>query len=237
MALTVRGDGVQMKAFYIKHLYGNASKASGRRPKPGEKIEKGMTKNQMKKYIDELVLQLEHPSLLIFDLLSSHKSKEVRQYGESKRLKNGDQALYFRFLKPKTAFAVSPLDNGYIPTFKTEYYKMDRSSTSLKFQAATKCYYGISQEVGQRIIDNCGYTSKDTPQERRKRIFENVVGSIPEKLKHCLELYDAWRSRAVEVAGATWVREISLTKPTQLSEAELNGVYWCNWGRHGKKLQ
>ena len=77
MALTVRGDGFQMRPFFIKHLYGNASKASGRRPKSGEVIEKGMTKQQMKKYIDDLVLQLEHPSLLILDLLSSHKSKEV----------------------------------------------------------------------------------------------------------------------------------------------------------------
>ena len=49
MALTLRGDGVQMRPFFIKHLYGNASKASGRRPKSGEVIEKGMTKKQMKK--------------------------------------------------------------------------------------------------------------------------------------------------------------------------------------------
>ena len=73
---------------------------------------------------------------MILDLLSSHKLKEVKDYGESKLLKNGQQALYFRFLKPKTAFAVRPLYIGCIPTFKSDYYKMDRSTLKLKFQAA-----------------------------------------------------------------------------------------------------
>jgi hypothetical protein len=236
LVCTVRGDGAKMKAFLIKHLYGNAAKATGRRPQPGEKIEKGMTKLQMKKYIDHLVPQLEHPSLLILDLLSSHKSNEVKQYAESKTLADGRQALYLRYLKPKTAFICSPLDNGFIPLVKTPYYKMDRSTLPLKFRAATQCYYAVPDQHVRNIVDNCGYTSEETPQALQKRFKESVIGSVPEHLAECLELYDAWRSRAVDVPGAAWVRDIPLQKPEQLSEAELNGVYWCNWGRHGKKL-
>lgn len=54
VALTVRGDGVDIPPFIIKHTYKNASKASGRRCNKDDKPVKGMNIPRMKQYIDHL---------------------------------------------------------------------------------------------------------------------------------------------------------------------------------------
>jgi len=109
-ALTVRADGVDIPPFLIKGQVGNASKASGRRPKKGEKPVKGMYKDHMKKYADHVSQYVTEPSLLLLDRASSHTSKEVIEYFEDFLTGDG-QALFKVLLLPaKTAFLVSALD-------------------------------------------------------------------------------------------------------------------------------
>ena len=103
-ALTVRMDGVDIPPFLIKGQVGNASKASGRRPKPGYKPEKGMNKELMKKYRDHISQYVTEPSLILLDRASSHTSNEAKEYLEDFLTKDGQDLFKVVLLPAKTAF-------------------------------------------------------------------------------------------------------------------------------------
>ncbi len=80
MAATLDREGQWTPPFYIKSQYANASYARGRRPAPGKKPIKGMTVQKMKEYADHIEKYTDEPTVLCWDRLSSHKSKEVVSY-------------------------------------------------------------------------------------------------------------------------------------------------------------
>lgn len=80
LALTVRGDGVDIPPFIIVHTYKSASKVSGRRCQAGEEPIRGMNVKRMIDYIDHISQYVQETSLLILDRLSSHTSGKVNQH-------------------------------------------------------------------------------------------------------------------------------------------------------------
>lgn len=230
----MRGDGVDIPPFFTLHTYKNASKASGRRCERGETPVKGMTNARMKEYIDHLADYVQEPSLLIMDRLSSHKAGEVIRHISSKKTATGEQLLYPILLPPKTAFLISPLDMGAISAFKSHFYQLDRSSIERKRKAVVQAWAAVSNDTLKNICINCGIVGEETLQSLRTRFMKQVVGVVPEKLEELLDFYDAWKSGLIEVEGATRGRGVTLEIPQQLSEDDLDGNYWRNYGGHRK---
>lgn len=233
MVATLLGDGRHLEPFYVESQYANASYASGRRPDPGEKPVKGMNIGKMKEYIDHIDVQVDEPKVLIFDRLSSHISKEVRDYAHSKKCSDGRQKFITMLLPPKAAFLISPCDMGFFSMWKSDFYKYDRSTKALKFSAAKQVWKSVDPEKVKNLFINCGLTSKEAQHVLRQRLVNEVRGGIPEELEDVWDFYDGWLSGAFEVEGATRPRSAPLEKPIQLPDAELNGVYWRNYGAHG----
>ena len=184
----------------------------------------------MMEYVDHIANYVEQPSLLIMDRLSSHTSGEVIRYICSKRTSNGDQLLYPILLPAKTAFLISPLDMGAIGAFKSHYYRLDRSTIELKKRAMVQAWEAVSNVTLENICRNCGIVGEESLQPLRSRFIKEVVGIVPEKLEELLEYYDAWKSGLIEVEGASRGRGVTLEIPQQLSEADLDGQYWTNYG-------
>ena len=118
VALTVRGDGVDIPPFFIKHTYRNASRASGRRCEKDAEPVRGMNISRMIEYVRFIADYIEKPSLLIMDRLSSHTSGQVIQEINSLRTEDGKNLLIPILIPPKTAFLISPLDMGVIAAIK-----------------------------------------------------------------------------------------------------------------------
>lgn len=230
VALTIRGDGVDIPPYLIVHTYKNASKASGRRCSPGDEPVKGMTIPRMKDYILHISQYVEETSLLVMDRLSSHTSAKVRRYIESFTLPSGERTFIPILLPPKTAFLISPLDMGAISAFKSHYHKLDRGTLDLKLRSVSQAWDTVSNESLRNICYNCGVVGKVTFRTLRKRFMKEVVGTVPEKLEDYHNFYDAWAAGYVVVEGASRGRGVELQHPQQLSEAFLDGVYWNNFG-------
>lgn len=233
MVATLVGDGTHLSPFYVESQYANASYASGRRPKSGEKPVKGMNIKKMKEYIDHIDAQVDEPKVIIWDRLSSHISKEVRDYTHSKVCADGRQKFQTKLLPAKAAFLISPCDMGFFGMWKPEYYKYDRSTKGLKFSAARETWKSVDPEKVRNLFINCGLTSKETSKALHKRLMNEVQGGIPEELEEVWDFYDGWLSGAFEVEGATRPRSAPLEKPLHLPDTGLNGVYWKNYGAHG----
>ena len=229
-ALTVRMDGVDIPPFLIKGQVGNASKASGRRPKPGKKPVKGMNKELMKKYGDHISQYVKEPSLILLDRASSHTSNEVKEYLEDFLTKDGQDLFKVILLPAKTAFLVSPLDNGVIGAFKKHFYNHDRSTFPLKKSAVKLAWDEVSNESIVNICRNCGLAGDESLQTTRDRFEKEVQGMVPEKLKPSLELYDQWIGGTVSVPGANHQRGVELNRPSQLDDGTLDGIRWIEWG-------
>ena len=105
-ALTVRADGKDIPPFLIKGQVGNASKASGRRPKPGHKAVGGMNVALMKKYAKHIAHYPSEPCLLLLDRTSSHTSKRTVAELEDYLTPDGQQIFKVMFIPPKAAFLV-----------------------------------------------------------------------------------------------------------------------------------
>lgn len=193
-----------------------------------------MTNARMKEYIDHLADYVQEPSLLIMDRLSSHKAGEVIRHISSKKTATGEQLLYPILLPPKTAFLISPLDMGAISAFKSHFYQLDRSSIERKRKAVVQAWAAVSNDTLKNICINCGIVGEETLQSLRTRFMKQVVGVVPEKLEELLDFYDAWKSGLIEVEGATRGRGVTLEIPQQLSEDDLDGNYWRNYGGHRK---
>ena len=135
LALTVRGDGLDIPPYIIVHTYKTASKASGRRCRADEEPVRGMNVPRMIDYIDHIALYVQETSLLIMDKLSSHTSGQVRKHILKKKTPSGEQMFIPIFLPAKIAFLISPLDMGAISSFKSHYHKLDRATVTLKLRA------------------------------------------------------------------------------------------------------
>jgi hypothetical protein len=226
----VRADGKDIPPFVIKSQVGNASRASGRRPKPGEKPVRGMNKELMMEYADHIAPYVSEPSLLLLDRASSHTSKEVLAYIEDFLTADDQQLIKPILLPPKTAFLVSPLDNGVNSAFKQHFYQYDRSSFALKFSAIKEAWGSVSNESISNIFRNCGLTGVETLATIRKRFEKDVHGMVPEKLLPSLELYEQWISGTILVPGADLLRGVELKRPSQLEGVTLDGIKWIEWG-------
>jgi hypothetical protein len=232
LGLTVRGDGVDIPAYFIRGEYANAPLKSGRRPAPDTKPAKGMTIPLMKEYIDHVDSFVTEQSLFLMDRLSSHTSKAVLEYLKSKKTEDGIQKFIPILLEPKTAFLLSPLDNGAIAAFKANYYKYDRSTVELKEAAAYRAWRQVSNEALRNILRNCAIVGNEDMSSIYSRYMKEVKGGIPEKNAESWSFYESWKYGAVSVGGEPAPRGSPLEIPEQLSNAELDGRYWCSYGRH-----
>lgn len=232
VALTVTASGLDIPPFFIKGQVGNASKASGRRPSRGEKPVRGMNKDLMKRYIDHIASYVSESSLLLLDRASSHTSGEV--LADIARWKTNDGHPLFKvlLLPPKTAFLLSPLDNGAISAFKKHFYNYDRSSFLLKQTAMKLAWDEVSNESLRNFAIQCGIDSSEPLSTIRSRFKKNVHGFIPEQLESSFDLYEAWIAKAIEVDGTQLHRGVELSPPMQLDEGALDGIKWITWGDH-----
>jgi hypothetical protein len=230
LVVTVRGDGVDIPPFFVKGEYVNASIACGRRPRVGQSPSKGMTVARMTNYIDHLSEYVSKSSLVIMDRLSSHTSKKVLRYFESKRTADGRQKFIPFLLNPKTAFLISPLDNSAIGDFKRKFYKYDRSTLKLKEAAAYHAWNQVSNRALRGYIADCGIVGNEDTSSILLRFMKKVKGGIPEKNLDVWAFYEGWRSGAYLVEGVPPPRASPLLLPEQLSNDELDGSYWRTYG-------
>lgn len=230
LALTVRGDGVDIPPFFILHTYKNAAKSSGRRCASHETPVKGMNNERMMVYVDHLVQFVTEQSLLLMDRLSSHTSAQVLNYIRSKKTATGEQLLIPILIPAKTAFLISPLDMGAIAAFKTKYYTYNRSTLVDKKLAVTSAWDQVSNEALLNICYNCGIVGEEDISSLRRRFLKEVTGLVPAELEDFRDFYDSWKSATIEVDGATRGRGIVLERPQQLIDNHLDGIYWSKYG-------
>jgi hypothetical protein len=232
LALTVRGDGVDIPPFFILHSYKNASYASGRRCPSSEAPIKGMNNELMIKYLDYLTQFVTDPSLLLLDRLSSHHSASVVRHLDSKVTATGEKLFTLILLPAKTSFLVSPLDNGAIAAFKAHYHKLDRSTLNLKKRAIVEAWGTVTNDALMNICLHCGITGDEPIDSLRSRFMKEVGRVIPEEKADYLDFYDCWKSGAIEVEGASRGRGVTLERPQQLRGGNLDGKYWTKFGGH-----
>jgi len=231
LALTVRGDGVDIPPFFILHAYKNASYISGRRCPSTETPVKGMNNELMIEYLDHLTQFVTEPSLLLLDRLSSHTSSSVVRHLDSKVTATGEKLFTLILLPAKTSFLISPLDNGAIAAFKAYYHQLDRSTLDLKKRAIDEAWGTVTNNALMDICLHCGITG-DEPIDSLRSRFEKEVGRvIPEEKEDYLDFYDCWKSGVIEVEGASRGRGVTLKPPQQLREGNLDGKYWTKFGR------
>lgn len=230
VALTVRGDGLDIPPYIIVHTYKNASHASGRRCPANEQPVRGMNIARMIDYIDHISHYISETSLLITDRLSSHTAGLVRAHIDQKKTADGSPLLIPIFLPPKTAFLISPLDMGAIAAFKSHFNKFDRSTIQLKLRAVRDAWDQVSNKALVNIFANCGLIGEESLESLRHRFSKDVGSLIPQELEELKTFYDAWISGSINIEGAKLHRGVRLSRPSQLSEGFLDGVYWTNFG-------
>lgn len=189
-----------------------------------------MTIDLMFNYIDHLVEYVVEPSLLLLDRLSSHTSSRVLRYIRSKKTSTGDSLLIPFLLPPKTAFLISPLDMGAIAAFKSHLYDYERDTLDQKKLAMEQAWRDVSNQSLKNICLNCGIVGEESIDSIRDRFMKEVVGEVPEHLEEILDFYDAWKSGAIEVEGATRGRGVTIERPQQLLKGYLDGVKWTYYG-------
>jgi hypothetical protein len=225
----VRADGKDIPPFLIKGQVGNASIASGRRPKRGEKAVAGMNVELMKKYAEHISIYAKEPSLIILDRASCHTSKTVIAELESYLTPDGRQLFKVLLIPPKAAFLVSALDNGVISAFKQHFYQYDRSSFGLKKCAVKLAWDEVSNDSILNICKSCGLHGDVRLSSIRSKFEKNVLGLIPEILTPSLELYDQWKVGEISIVGANLGRGVQYVRPRQLDDGTLDGIKWIEW--------
>lgn len=231
VALTVRGDGLDIPPFTIVHTYKNATKASGRRCAANETPVKGMDIITMIAYIDHIASYVQQPSLLLMDRLSSHSSSRVKSHINSKTLPNGEAMFIPLYFPAKASLLISPLDMGAIFAFKAQFYRLDRATIQKKLLAVRQAWDAVSNETLSNICLNCGIIGEETIESLRSRFLKEVVSEVPEELVDYHNFYEAWKNGVFNVEGATRGRGIVLEAPSQLKESNMDGVYWNKFGR------
>jgi hypothetical protein len=226
VALTVRGDGVDIPPYINIHTYKTASIASGRRCSANDEPVKGMNIPRMIEYIDHIAQYVEETSLLVMDRLSSHTAAAVRQHIESKRTASGDVMFIPVYLAPKTAFLISPPDMGAISAFKSKFHSLDRATLQMKLRAVHQAWDDVSNEALANICRHCGIVGTESIDYLSDRFMKEIGSHIPPQMEEELDFYDAWNSGFIQVEGASRGRGVTLTIPEQLPEGYLDGVYW-----------
>lgn len=226
----MRLDGIDLPIQYITSELVTASKASGRRPAPGEKPRKGMNKEEMQAYAKKFMEYVSEPSLLLMDLASAHTAKLVKEEFDSYYLPGGAKAVTVKYLKPKSAFLVSPLDKGAISEFKKYFRTFDRSALPLKKMAAVNAWKMVSNENLRAYIANCGWFTDERLDTIYNRFMKEVQRGIPANYKKISDFYDGWVSGAFKVNGIAASHGVPLTKPIQLEHGFLDGHYWNTYG-------
>ena len=188
-----------------------------------------MTSARMIDYIDYISDYVEEPSLLGMDRLSSHTSGAVKGHIESKLTATGDDKFIPEYLPAKTAFLISPLDMGGISTFKSHYYRMDRSTLDLKIRAVYSAWDEVSNESLFNICQNCGVVGEESIDSIRDRFMTEVVGLVPPQHEELLDYYDSWSSGQIDIEGASRGRGVTIEIPQQLEEGHMHGLYWTNY--------
>ena len=194
-----------------------------------------MNKEKMKEYADHIDKYVDEPALLILDRLSSHVSRELIDYIESKKCSDGRQKFKTKLLPAKGAFLISPLDFGFFGYWKSIYHKLDRSTPEQKFWGANQAWKQVESAKVISFFEGTYLIGSQKESTLRKKLMSQVKGGIPEELEEVWDFYDGWVSGAYEVEGATAMREISFEKPKQLLDSDLDGVYWNNWGAQKKQ--
>jgi hypothetical protein len=120
---------------------------------------------------------------------------------------------------------------GAISAFKSHFVKYDRSSIQLKKRAVAQIWADVSNRALANICLNCGVVGNESLSSIRARFIKEVVGLVPKEIEDLQEYYDSWKSGAINVAGTTRGRGVTMKVPEQLSDAHLDGVYWSNFGR------
>ena len=230
VALTVRGDGVDIPPYIIVHSYPTASYASGRRCPHNEDPVKGMNILRMKDYIEHISQYVQKPSLLCMDRLSSHTSAKVREFIDSFQLPSGERMFIPILLAPKTAFLISPLDMGANSAFKAYFHRLDRSTIDLKLRAVQQAWDQVSNTSIKSICLHCGVVGDEPLDSLRMKFTKQVVNLVPQEIADYLDYYDCWNSGQILVEGADLGRGVQLSPPQQLSEGFMDGVYWNNYG-------
>jgi len=230
VALTVRGDGVDIPPYIIVHTYRNASYKSGRRCAVHEEPVKGMDIARMKDYIQHLSQYVHKQSLLCMDRLSSHTSAKVIRYIESFKLPSGEKKFIPLLLAPKTAFLISPLDMGVNAAFKAYFHQFDRHTIDLKIRAVQQAWDKVSNESIVNICINCGVVGEEPIEALRGRFEKGVVNTVPAEIASHCNFYDSWVSGHIDIVGVHLRRGVQLDQPEQLSEDYMDGVYWTNYG-------
>jgi hypothetical protein len=234
VALTVRGDGVDIPPFFILHTYKTASRVSGRRCNANEVSVKGMNIPRMMQYIDHIAQYVEKTSLLIMDQLSSHTARAVRDHIATKFAADGSPLFIPFYLPAKTSFLLSPLDMGAIAAFKSKFHKLDRSTLHLKKRSMVEAWDSVSNQSLKNICLNCGIIGDETLPSLRSRFMKAVTGIIPEGYDEVREFYESWDSGLIKVSGADRARGVTLEPLNQLTNAELDGEYWTRYGSKRK---
>ena len=229
VALTVRGDGVDIPPYVIVHTYRTASYRSGRRCAQGDEPFKGMNNARMKLYLDHLSQYVQKTCTY---QLSSHTSKDIREYIESFKLPDGHRKFIPIYLAPKTAFLISPLDMGAIAAFKSYYHRLDRSTIDLKIRAIQQAWDQVSNESLSNICTNCGVVGEESLLSIREQFRKQVVNTVPSEIEEHVDYYESWVSGQIEIEGCTRARGVHLATPSQIRESFLDGIYWNNFG-HG----
>lgn len=196
-----------------------------------------MTVQKMIEYIDHVAKYVDRPCVLCLDRLSSHMSKKFVAYAESLKCSDGvTQKFEILFISPKAAFLISPLDMGFFTMFKRTYYKYDRSTFALKIMAANQVWKSMSSERIVNLFDNCGITSKETPNRLRKRIAAQVRSGIPEDLEEVWEFYQGWLAGAFDIEGTSRPRAPPTEHLIIPEDCDLDGEYWVKRGPQMHKI-
>lgn len=190
-----------------------------------------MNTARMIAYIDHIAWYVEHQSILVMDLLSSHIAGRVRQHIASKKTSTGENLLIPLYMPAKTPFLISPLDMGGIGAFKSNFHTLNRADLELKLRAVHQAWDAVSNKTLRNICLNCGVVGEEPIESLRQRFLKEVGRVIPEEMQAYLDLYDSWKSGAVDVEGATRGRGVTLEIPMQLPEGNLDGEYWGKYGR------
>ena len=189
-----------------------------------------MNKGLMMEYGAHISQYVTKSSVLLLDRASSHTSKDVIADLEDYLDPEGNQLFKVLFLPPKTAFLLSPLDNGANSAFKQHFYKYDRSTFTLKKAAVKLAWDAVSNESLLNICKNCGLTGNEPLSSIRRRFERNVRGVVPEELESSLHLFELWKAGAVSVEGAELHRGVELQRPLQVEDGTLDGLKWIEWG-------
>jgi hypothetical protein len=235
VALTVRGDGVDIPPFFVIHTYKTASCDSGRRCGDNDEPVKGMNVPRMMQYIDHIAQYVVKTSLLLMDQLSSHTARAVRDHIATKFAADGSPLFIPFYLPAKTAFLISPLDMGAIAAFKSKFHKLDRTTLNLKKRSMIEAWDSVSNQSIRNICLNCGIVGEETLSSLRSRFMKDVTGLIPEEYDQVMEFYESWESGQIKVTGADRARGVTFEPLNQLSDAELDGESWIRYGRKRKK--